>query len=110
MIPSRGPNVTGTGAAATLKGSVIPTASGLVFVNAADQKIHVYDAETGRQVLEIPVGATTGGSPSMYELNGQQYLLVTASMTGSRGASAGITTGVLPSGPTGIVAYALPGR
>jgi quinate dehydrogenase (quinone) len=81
--------ITGTGTAATVKGGIIVTATGLVFVSAADRKIHVYDAATGRQIHELALGGATSGSPSMYDLNGHQYLLTT-------------------SVPGGIVAYALP--
>ena len=84
-----GQGITGTGTAATTKGGVIPTATGLVFATAADRKVHVYDSATGKQLAELPLGGSTSGSPSMYELDGRQYLLTTAS-------------------PTGIVAYALP--
>ena len=88
----------------TTKGGIIPTATGLVFVTAADRKVHVYDSATGKQMWELPLGGTTSGSPSMYELGGRQYLLVTAVAGGGRGA------GNVPAatGPTGIVAYALP--
>jgi quinoprotein glucose dehydrogenase len=100
--------VKGTGAAQTLKGSVIPTATGLVFVNAADRKVHVYDSETGKEISQISLGATTSGSPSMYELNGKQYLLVTASDAGGRGGPPPANSNIPPaSGPTGLVAYAL---
>jgi quinoprotein glucose dehydrogenase len=68
-----------------------------VFVTAADRKVHVYDSTTGQQIWELPLGGATSGSPSMYELGGRQYLLVTASPSGN---AAG--------GPAGIVAYALP--
>ena len=54
----------GTGAAVLMKGSVIPTSTGLLFVNTADRKIHVYDSNTGKQVTEFKLGATTAGSPS----------------------------------------------
>lgn len=81
-------HVTGTGTAATVKGGIIVTATGLLFVSAADRKIHVYDAASGHQIHELPLGGATSGSPSMYELNGRQYLLAT-------------------SVPGGIVAYAL---
>ena len=86
-----GQGVTGTGAAATVKGGIIVTGSGLLFVTAADRKVHVYDSVTGRQLAELPLGGATSGAPSMYELGGRQYLLVTAS-------------------PGGIVAYAVPPR
>jgi quinate dehydrogenase (quinone) len=81
--------IRGTGTAATVKGGIIVTTTGLLFVSAADRKIHVYDAATGRQIHELPLGGATSGSPSMYELGGRQYLLAT-------------------SVPGGIVAYALP--
>ena len=67
--------------AATIKGGIIPTATGLVFVTAADRKVHVYDSATGSQIHELQLGGLTSGSPSMYELNGRQYLLVTVSPT-----------------------------
>jgi glucose dehydrogenase len=94
-----GQGVKGTGSAAMVKGGLIPTASGLLFATAADRKVHVYDRANGQQLAEFPLGGATSGSPSMYELGGRQYLLVTASPADGRGA-----------GPTGIVAFALPGR
>ena len=81
--------ITGTGTAAMVKGGIIVTSTGLLFVSAADRKIHVYDAATGRQIHALPLGGATSGSPSMYELHGRQYLLATSM-------------------PGGIVAYALP--
>jgi len=103
-----GQGVRGTGTAASIKGGIIPTATGLLFVTAADRKVHVYDSSTGKQVSELQLGGATTGSPSMYELDGRLYLLVTAS-----GASAGRGGGrgaadTTAAGPTGIVAYALP--
>jgi glucose dehydrogenase len=95
-----GQGITGTGTAAMTKGGIIATATGLLFVTAADRKVHVYDSASGKQIWELPLGGATSGSPSMFELGGRQYLLVTASPAGGRsGATAG---------PTGIVAYALP--
>jgi quinoprotein glucose dehydrogenase len=98
--------ITGTGSAATNKGGMIVTATGLLFATAADRKVHVYDTATGRQVSEIQLGGTTSGAPSMYELGGRQYLLVTAAAGGGgRGRAAGPAPA---GGPTGIIAYALP--
>ena len=105
-----GQGIRGTGTAASIKGGIIVTSAGLLFVTAADRKIHVYDTSTGKQLAEFPLGGLSTGSPSMYELNGRQYLLVTASAPfagrgGGRGADAAAAP---PAGPTGIVAYALP--
>jgi glucose dehydrogenase len=105
-----GQGVRGTGTAAYAKGGIIVTATGLVFATAADHKVHVYDSATGKQLSELPLGANTSGGPSMYELDGRQYLLVTASAAGGRSGGRGaVDVGVaVPSGPTGIVAFALP--
>jgi quinoprotein glucose dehydrogenase len=93
--------IKGTGTAAMTKGGLIVTATGLVFATAADRKVHVYDSTTGTQLWELPLGGATGGGPSMYELGGRQYLLVTASPGAGRTSTAGAP-------PVGIVAYALP--
>jgi glucose dehydrogenase len=102
--------VKGTGSAQLLKGSIIPTATGLLFVNAADRKVHVYDSDTGKQVHELGLGAMSSGSPSMYEFGGRQYLLVVASEGGARGIGAFLDPKTPPptGGPTGLIAYALP--
>ncbi len=108
--------ITGTGSAATVKGGMVVTGSGLLFVTAADQKVHVYDEANGTELTTLPLGGPTSGQPSMYELGGRQYLLVTASSEEARpvtgAAPAGPTRAdaatVAPPGPTGLVAYALP--
>jgi quinoprotein glucose dehydrogenase len=102
-----GQGITGTGAAMTTKGGLIVTATGLLFATAADRKVHVYDAATGKPLSEIPLGGTTSGAPSMYELDGRQYLLVTAAAGGGRGGATPPAPTDAP-GPTGIVAYAVP--
>lgn len=105
VVAAGGPK--GTGAAELLKTSVIVTSSGLLFVAAADRKMHIYDSETGKQLHELWVGATTSGSPSMFELGGRQYLLVTAGI-GTRGFSDdGKAADPNQAGPTGLVAYTL---
>jgi len=101
-----GQGIKGTGAAELTKGSIVVTSNGLLFGNAADRKVHIYDADTGKQLHELPLGAATSGSPSMFEHGGRQYLLVTAAGGGGFGG-AQPTDAVMPSGPTGLVAYAL---
>jgi quinoprotein glucose dehydrogenase len=97
----------GTGAAETLKSSSIITSTGLVIVNAADRKIHFYDADNGKELRSIPMGAVTSGSPSMFELNGKQYLLVTASSVGTRQGGDNKAADPAMTGPVGLVAIAL---
>ena len=97
--------IRGTGTAATTKGGIIPTAAGLLFVTAADRKVHVYDSSNGQQIWELQLGGTSSGSPSMYQLGGRQYLLVTAA---AAGAGRGSAPAPSAAGPIGVVAYALP--
>lgn len=95
--------VTGTGTAGDFKFGVISTATGLVFVAGGDDKLHVYDAETGKQLWERALGAASRGIPSMYEYKGRQYLLMTASDPG-----VGPNRNPRPDQPKGYVAFALP--
>jgi quinoprotein glucose dehydrogenase len=66
--------------------------------------VHVYDSANGQQIWELQLGGTSSGSPSMYQLGGRQYLLVTAAAGGGRGGAP--SSGA--AGPTGVIAYALP--
>jgi quinoprotein glucose dehydrogenase len=93
--------ITGTGSAATVKGGLIVTGTGLVFATAGDRKVHVYDTSSGAELATLPLGGPTSGGPSMYEHGGRQYLLVTASA-----AQGPMQTP--HKGPTGLIAYALP--
>ena len=99
LIPQ---GITGTGAASQTKTSIIPTATGVLFVTAPDNKVHIYDSDNGHQLAALPLGGSTSGSPSMYEANGKQYLLVTAS--GGQGRGGAPAAGGAPSG---LIAYAL---
>ena len=104
-----GQGIKGTGTAANVKGGLIVTATGLVFATAGDHKLHVYDSATGKQIAEFQLGAATSGGPSMYEVDGRQYLVLTASTAGGgRGGRGAVETPALTEGPVGIVAYALP--
>jgi hypothetical protein len=71
--------VTGTGLT-QMRNSVIVTAGGLLFGIGGDGHIRAYDSDTGRVLWVGTTGGATAvrGSPSMYELDGRQYLLVPA--------------------------------
>jgi quinate dehydrogenase (quinone) len=101
-----GHGITGTGTAATIKGGMVVTGAGLVFATAGDCKVHVYDSATGAELTSLPLGGFTSGQPSMYELGGRQYLLVTAATAPPTSSAA--TLSVPQTGPTGLVAFALP--
>ncbi len=94
--------ITGTGVP-QMRVSVLPTAGGLVFGLGGDSKVRAYDADTGKVLWTGGVRGAFRGSPSMYEIDGRQYLLVAASGDGGPAAGA-----VSPDLPTGLVAFALP--
>ena len=94
--------ITGTGTAGDFKFGVISTITGLVFVAGGDDKVHVYDAATGKQLWERALGAASRGIPAMYEYKGRQYLLMTASDPG-----VGPNRNPRPDLPRGYVAFAL---
>ena len=66
---------------------IIPTATGLLFHAGLDGKLRVYDAETGQVIWTMPLPAGSRGIPAMYEVNGKQYLLVSATQGAGRGAA-----------------------
>jgi len=105
VVQAGGPH--GTGAATTLKSSSLITSTGLVIVNTADRRIHIYDADTGKELRAISLGSLTSGSSSMYELNGKQYLLVSASAVGTRQGSDDKAADPNQKGPVGLLAFAL---
>jgi quinoprotein glucose dehydrogenase len=74
----------------------------VVFVAGGDDKIHAYDAATGKQLWEHALGAASRGIPAMYEYRGRQYLLMTASDPG-----VGPNRNLRPDLPHGYVALAL---
>jgi quinoprotein glucose dehydrogenase len=95
--------IMGTGTAGDFKFGALNTVTGLIFCAGGDDKLHVYDADNGKQLWEFALGAASRGSPSMYELNGRQYLLMTASEPG-----VGPNREIRENLPHGLVALALP--
>ena len=80
-------------------GGPVVTASGLVFIGATnfDKKFRAYDALTGERLWETILPAAGNATPSVYRLNGRQYIVI-ACGGGKNGA---------PSGSS-LVAFALP--
>jgi quinoprotein glucose dehydrogenase len=80
-------------------GGPVVTASGLLFIGATnfDRKFHVYDKLTGKLLWETTLPAAGNATPSIYEINGREFVVI-ACGGGKNGA---------PSGSS-IVAFALP--
>jgi len=80
-------------------GGPVVTANGLLFIGATsyDRKFHVYDKKTGKLLWEYTLPFSGAATPSLYMVNGKQYIVI-ACGGGKNGAESG---GV-------YVAFALP--
>ena len=90
---------------------IIVTATGLLFVNARDGKLRAYDADTGSVLWTFSLPAGTQGIPTMYALNGRQYLTVNATspLTFGRPQGGGGGGGAnAPQVPRAYMTFALP--
>jgi quinoprotein glucose dehydrogenase len=58
---------------------MIVTSTGLLFVATTDGKVRAHDEETGRILWTATLPAGSEGLPSMYQVNGRQFLVVPAS-------------------------------
>ncbi len=100
----------GTGARG-LRTGIMPTASGLVFLVGGDGKIRAYDEEDGKVVWEKAIGGASRGIPAIYEANGREYLVISATAaptTGAPDAAASAAPTTAADLPRGYIAFALP--
>ena len=82
-------------------GSAIVTANGMLIIAATtyDNKFHVYDKRTGKLIWETTLPAAGSATPSIYMVNGREYIVI-ACGGGKNGAVSGGT----------YVAFALPAQ
>ena len=59
-------------------GGILATAGGLVFQGSLDGKFRAFDAATGDQKWEVDTGYPALSGPISYEIDGEQYIAVTA--------------------------------
>jgi len=98
---------TDTGAFMAEHHGMIVTATGLIFLAASDGKLRAYDEETGKTLWTVTLPSSSEGIPAMYEVNGRQYLVVSASSNVNT-AGRGRMAGTAPGQTKGYVAFALP--
>jgi quinoprotein glucose dehydrogenase len=80
-------------------GGPILTAGGLLFIAATpDEKIRAFDKYTGKVLWEFQLPAGGYATPSTYEINGKQFVVITAGGGGKLGTKFGDS----------IIAFALP--
>jgi quinoprotein glucose dehydrogenase len=92
---------------------MVVTISGLVFVTAKDGIMRAFDEQTGVEVWSYKMPAGLSGAPSMYEVQGRQYLVVGSGPAprfglggGGGGFGGGATTGDQTN--LGYIVFALP--
>jgi quinoprotein glucose dehydrogenase len=79
-------------------GGPVVTASGLLFISGTkDKKFRVYDKNTGKLIWETELPAANFATPSTYEVNGKQYIVL---------ACGGTKLGAAPG--DSYIAFALP--
>ncbi len=61
-----------------LRKGMIVTSSGIVFSTAKGGKLYAFDADNGELLWEETLSQESNAQPSMYMLNGKQYLVINA--------------------------------
>jgi quinoprotein glucose dehydrogenase len=97
--------IRGTGSRG-LRTGIVSTATGLVFNVSGDNKVRAYDEDTGKVLWEHPIAGSSTGCPSIYEIDGREYLVISVSgpFVGGRGGGGAANSGL----PSGYVVFALP--
>jgi quinoprotein glucose dehydrogenase len=67
-----------TGVPEAQRNGMIVTSTGLLFSTAKDGHVYAFDAADGRELWRAKLPTGTEGIPAMYEVDGRQYLVVTA--------------------------------
>ncbi|MGA7622816.1 MAG: PQQ-binding-like beta-propeller repeat protein [Candidatus Acidiferrales bacterium] len=107
--PAAKENLTGSGVMMPRNGPVV-TAGGLIFAASKyEGTLHAYDQKTGKEVWSAVLPAASEGVPAVYEVDGQEYIVVCA--------TTGKDTDIPRDGPSqptatppqrSYIAYALP--
>ncbi|MBA2602705.1 MAG: PQQ-binding-like beta-propeller repeat protein [Acidobacteria bacterium] len=80
-------------------GGAVATAGGVIFIAAtADEKIRAFEKHSGRVLWEYQLPAGGYATPSVYMVNGRQYVAIAAGGSGKNATKSGDT----------IMAFALP--
>ena len=85
-LTKRGTPITGS---QTLGGASV-TAGGLVFVaGTEDERLRAFDADTGQELWAAKLPFAGTAAPAIYEVNGTQYVVITATGGGRVGGKSG---------------------
>ncbi len=95
------------------RGGPVVTAGGLIIApTKSDNKLHVYDKETGKEIAQIEVPAGPEGIPAVYEIAGREYIAISArpnvEAPSDPSQPAGTKTPAAPQQTQGYYVFALP--
>jgi quinoprotein glucose dehydrogenase len=95
------------------RGGAVITAGGLIVVGTrSDAKLHIYDKDTGKQISEIQMPGGPEGIPTIYEVNGREYIALSARLSSDKVVGDQPKSMENPAGTVaqtqGYYAYALP--
>jgi quinoprotein glucose dehydrogenase len=89
-----------------LRKGMIITSTGVVFATAKGGKLYAFDADNGEILWETTLSHESNAQPSMYTLNGKQYLVINATSNFSQDS---YNHSRKPHAlPRGYIVYALP--
>ncbi|HTW63234.1 MAG TPA: PQQ-binding-like beta-propeller repeat protein [Bryobacteraceae bacterium] len=87
------------------RGGMVVTAGGLLFSGtASDRKFRAYDRDTGKVLWEANLPEAAEGVPSVYEVNGREYVVLCAA------AGNGMMSARAPQRAGAYLVYALPAK
>ena len=90
----------------TLRKGMIVTSTGVIFATAKGGKLYAFDADNGNILWETTLSYESNAQPSMYTLDGKQYLVINATSNFSPdGYNHSKKAGAMQ---RGYVVYALP--
>ena len=87
---------------------IITTSTGLLFQAGGDGKLRVYDSETGNVLWTGAMPTGSRGIPAMYEVNGRQFFVVSATTPPPAAGGRSGAPATAPEPVRAYVAFALP--
>ena len=86
------------------RGGGVVTAGGLIIVpTKSDQTLHIYDKDTGKEISAIRMPCAPEGIPTVYEVNGREYVAISARPNTDRVGQLGDQQDPAAGGPMQIV-------
>jgi quinoprotein glucose dehydrogenase len=97
-----------TGMLDAQRNGMVITSTGIVFSTAKDGKVYAFDADNGEELWSAQLPKGSEGLPAMYEVNGRQFLVVTATSSVKFGRGEGLPKNESNEAKGGYIVFSLP--